>query len=162
MLGAMASSRGQTRDVIEQTNTALTEKQFDRTQVRKSILHLSNIYTSSTSSLAHRTYCSLPSCQLVQLTQRCAYTTLSIRNVDARKERGHLTFSLILFLQYLHLTVCLMTESLEAHPYTSATVYSAIPMPMKLKTLLTKVLKRCQGKRRSIQFVNQNRHPSRR
>lgn len=33
-----------------------------------------------------------------------------------------------------------MTESFDAHPYTSATVYSAIPMPMKLKTLLMKVL----------------------
>ena len=33
-----------------------------------------------------------------------------------------------------------MTESLDAHPYTSATVYSAMPMPMKLKTLLMKVL----------------------
>ena len=33
-----------------------------------------------------------------------------------------------------------MTESLDAHPYTSATVYNATPMPMKLKTLLMKVL----------------------
>lgn len=34
-----------------------------------------------------------------------------------------------------------MTESLDAQPYTSATVYSAIPMPMKLKILLMKLLK---------------------
>lgn len=77
----------------------------------------------------------------MQLTQRCAYTESSGRNIDGLTGREQLTFSLILFLQYLHLTVCLMTESLDAHPYTSATVYSAIPMPMKLKTLLMKVLK---------------------
>lgn len=45
------------------------------------------------------------------------------------------TFSLILFLQNLHLIVCLMMASFDVQVYTCAMVYSAIPMPKKFITV---------------------------
>ena len=57
-----------------------------------------------------------------------------------RMDLGTLTFSLILFLQNLHLTVCLMIASFDTHVYTEARVYSAIPIPKKLMTTSMKEL----------------------
>ena len=45
------------------------------------------------------------------------------------------TFSLILFLQNLHLTVCLMIASFDVQVYTCAMVYNATPMPKKFITV---------------------------
>jgi hypothetical protein len=55
-------------------------------------------------------------------------------------------FILILFRQYLHLTVCLMMGSSDASSATLASAYRAKPIPIKLMILLRKVLRKRQSR----------------
>ena len=54
------------------------------------------------------------------------------------------TLTLIHFLQYVHLTVCLIIGSLEKSSYALAIAYKARPTPRKLTSLLRNALFWCQ------------------
>jgi hypothetical protein len=60
-----------------------------------------------------------------------------------RSEVRH-TLTLIHFLQYVHLTVCLIMGSLEKSSYALAIAYKARPTPRKLMSLLRNALFLCQ------------------
>jgi hypothetical protein len=83
---------------------------------------------------------SLPSNQLVQFTQRFAYHTHALVHHTILSFRGRHTLTLIHFLQYVHLTVCLIMGSLEKSSYALAIAYKARPTPRKLTTLLRNAL----------------------